>query len=214
MSRSDRRLQALLDQAIETAGHKPAHCLHLSARYVAASMVRGRRHRFRERLRRPETPVRKPLARRSPPPIALCPLYVRDDRPAEGVVREQCAIWSRSNGRWRTSSASMRRRVLGGLPDIRLVVGHSYIVYGRSLPRCTSILFEGKTGRDADPEPIGALISEPRRRVMFTAPTALRAIRKGSGAVYAGRYDLSRFPGALSAGERADPDTIRWAERR
>ncbi len=98
--------------------------------------------------------------------------------------------------------------------DIGWVVGHSYIVYGPLLHGCTSILFEGKPVGTPDAGTYWRIIAEHGVAVMFTAPTALRAIRKeDSDASHAARHDLSRFRALYLAGERADPDTIRWAER-
>jgi propionyl-CoA synthetase len=98
--------------------------------------------------------------------------------------------------------------------DIGWVVGHSYIVYGPLLNGSTSILFEGKPVGTPDPGTYWRIIAEHGVAVMFTAPTALRAIRKEDPeASHVARYDLSRFRALYLAGERADPDTIRWAER-
>jgi propionyl-CoA synthetase len=96
--------------------------------------------------------------------------------------------------------------------DIGWVVGHSYIVYGPLLRGATSILYEGKPVGTPDPGAFWRLSAEHGVNVIFTAPTAFRAIKKEdpSGS-HIGRHDLSRFRTLFLAGERCDPDTLHWA---
>ncbi len=95
--------------------------------------------------------------------------------------------------------------------DVGWVVGHSYIVYGPLLQGCTSILYEGKPIRTPDAAAFWRVISEHGVNVMFTAPTAIRAIKKedheGDGTR---RYDLSSLKYLFLAGERCDPATYHW----
>jgi propionyl-CoA synthetase len=205
----------LLDQAIETASHKPAHCLIYQRDMLAASMIRGRDIDFAEALAQ----ARDAGEEASCTPVASTdPLYVlytsgTTGQP-KGVVRDNgghmvALKWSMEN-----FFGVNAGDVFWAASDIGWVVGHSYIVYGPLLTGCTSILFEGKPVGTPDPGTYWRVISEHGVAVMFTAPTALRAIRKEDPeAVHAGRYDLSRFRALYLAGERADPDTIRWAER-
>jgi propionyl-CoA synthetase len=98
--------------------------------------------------------------------------------------------------------------------DIGWVVGHSYIVYGPLLHGCTSVLYEGKPVGTPDPGAFWRVISENAVAALFTAPTAFRAIkREDPEGKYLGAYDVSCFRALFLAGERADPDTIAWAER-
>jgi propionyl-CoA synthetase len=94
------------------------------------------------------------------------------------------------------------------------VVGHSYIVYGPLLHGCTSVMYEGKPVGTPDAGAFWRVIAEHGVVSLFTAPTAFRAIKKEDpeGKLLKG-YDLSRFKALFLAGERADPDTITWAER-
>ncbi len=205
----------LLDQAIETARHKPAHCLIYQRDMLAASMIRGRDIDFAEALAQ----ARDAGEEASCTPVASTdPLYVlytsgTTGQP-KGVVRDNgghmvALKWSMEN-----FFGVNAGDVFWAASDIGWVVGHSYIVYGPLLTGCTSILFEGKPVGTPDPGTYWRVISEHGVAVMFTAPTALRAIRKEDPeATHAGRYDLSRFRALYLAGERADPDTIRWAER-
>ena len=98
--------------------------------------------------------------------------------------------------------------------DVGWVVGHSYIAYAPLLHGATSVLYEGKPVGTPDAGAFWRVVSEHRVAALFTAPTAFRAIKKEDpdGRFMAG-YDLSTFRTLFLAGERADPDTIQWAER-
>jgi propionyl-CoA synthetase len=97
--------------------------------------------------------------------------------------------------------------------DIGWVVGHSYIVYAPLLHGCTSIVYEGKPVGTPDAGAFWRVISEHGAVALFTAPTAFRAIKRDDpqGKHVAGK-NLSKFRTLFLAGERADPDTIKWAE--
>ena len=98
--------------------------------------------------------------------------------------------------------------------DIGWVVGHSYIVYGPLLAGNTTILFEGKPVGTPDAGTYWRVIADHDVKVMFTAPTAFRAIRRDDPeGEFARKYDLSGFRALFLAGERADSETIKWAER-
>jgi propionyl-CoA synthetase len=98
--------------------------------------------------------------------------------------------------------------------DIGWVVGHSYIVYAPLLYGCTTVLYEGKPIGTPDAGAFWRVIAEHGVRLLFTAPTAFRAIRREDpeGAMIRA-HDLSRLRTLMLAGERADPDTVAWAER-
>ncbi len=97
--------------------------------------------------------------------------------------------------------------------DVGWVVGHSYIVYAPLLKGCTTILFEGKPVGTPDAGAFWRVIADHKVRAMFTAPTAFRAIKREDpdGKLLA-QYDLSKFETLFLAGERTDPDTLKWAE--
>ena len=98
--------------------------------------------------------------------------------------------------------------------DIGWIVGHSYIVYAPLFHGCTSVIFEGKPVGTPDPGAFWRIISEYKVKTLFTAPTAFRAIKKEDpNGEYFKKYDLSKFEALYLAGERADPDTIHWAEK-
>ncbi|WEX88751.1 AMP-binding protein [Sinorhizobium garamanticum] len=205
----------LLDAAIEIAANKPAHCLIFQRDMFAADMVPGRDIDFARALA-----AAKEAGEEAPctPVASTDPLYVlytsgTTGQP-KGVVRD-------NGGHMVALKWSMEHffgvrpgEVFWAASDIGWVVGHSYIVYGPLLNGNTSVLFEGKPVGTPDPGTYWRIIAEHGVAVMFTAPTALRAIRKEDPeATYVSRYDISRFRALYLAGERADPDTIHWAER-
>ena len=98
--------------------------------------------------------------------------------------------------------------------DIGWIVGHSYIVYAPLFYGCTTILFEGKPVGTPDAGVFWKIISEHKVKSLFTAPTAIRAIKKEDpDGKFFKKYDLSKFDTLFLAGERADPDTIKWFEK-
>ncbi|MCY0906448.1 AMP-binding protein [Arthrobacter sp. H14-L1] len=98
--------------------------------------------------------------------------------------------------------------------DVGWVVGHSYIVYGPLLAGATTVLYEGKPVGTPDAGAFWRVVSDHRVRVLFTAPTALRAIRKvDPEAAELAKYDMSSLTTLFAAGERLDSDTYHWAGR-
>jgi propionyl-CoA synthetase len=97
--------------------------------------------------------------------------------------------------------------------DVGWVVGHSYIVYAPLIHGCTTVLYEGKPVGTPDAGAFWRVIAEHGVQVMFTAPTAFRAIRREDpGGALIRKYDLAKFRALFLAGERCDPDTLGWAE--
>jgi propionyl-CoA synthetase len=97
--------------------------------------------------------------------------------------------------------------------DIGWTVGHSYTVYGPLFHGCTSVLYEGKPVGTPDAGAFWRVIEQHGVCTLFTAPTAFRAIRQQDPeGEHIGKYDLSRFRALFLAGERCDPETLRWAE--
>ncbi|MBL7774052.1 MAG: AMP-binding protein [Chitinophagaceae bacterium] len=95
--------------------------------------------------------------------------------------------------------------------DVGWVVGHSYIVYGPLLQGCTSILYEGKPVGTPDAGAFWRMIETYQVRTFFTAPTAIRAIRKeDSDGSFFRKYDCSHLQSIFLAGERCDPPTLTW----
>jgi len=98
--------------------------------------------------------------------------------------------------------------------DVGWVVGHSYIVYGPLLNRNTTVLFEGKPIRTPDASTFWRIIEEYKVKVMFTAPTAIRAIKKEDpNGEFLKQYDISHLKYQFLAGERCDVATLKWTEK-
>jgi propionyl-CoA synthetase len=96
--------------------------------------------------------------------------------------------------------------------DVGWVVGHSYIVYGPLLQGCASILFEGKPIKTPEAGTFWRVCADHKVKSMFTAPTAIRAIKKDDpNGELMGKYDLSSLNVLFLAGERCDPATYEWA---
>ncbi len=201
----------LLDRAVEMASHKPQHCVVVQRPRERAALLEGRDLDWSQ------------LAETAPPaacvPVeAKDPLYIlytsgTTGRP-KGIVRD--------NGGHAVALKWSLQHVYGVRPgevfwaasDIGWVVGHSYIVYAPLLLGCTTILYEGKPVGTPDAGAFWRVASQHRVDVLFTAPTALRAVkREDPKAARVADYDLSRLRALFLAGERADPDTVAWAER-
>ena len=209
------KYKPLLDEAISLAAHKPAACIILQRPQAEASMIAGRDHdwaRLRDEAgQRAKTCDCAPLAATDP----LYILYTSGTTGSpKGVVRD-------NGGHMVALKWSMRNlygvdpgEVYWAASDVGWVVGHSYIVYAPLLHGCTSILYEGKPVGTPDAGAFWRVISEHGVAALFTAPTAFRAIKRDDpqGKLLS-PYDLSKFRTLFLAGERADPDTIIWAEK-
>jgi propionyl-CoA synthetase len=98
--------------------------------------------------------------------------------------------------------------------DLGWAVGHSYIIYGPLFNGNTTVLYEGKPVGTPDPGAFWRVISQHNVSVLFTAPTAFRAIKRDDpNGDYIRKYELSRFRMLFLAGERCDPDTLLWAQK-
>lgn len=204
----------LLDLAIGMAEHKPAACLILQRPEKPGTLVEGRDHDWAERRAAgAATGYGVDCALVG----ATDPLYIlytsgTTGKP-KGVVRDTgghlvALRWSMEN-----LYGLKPGDVFWCASDIGWVVGHSYIVYGPLIMGCTSVIYEGKPVGTPDPGAFWRVIAEHKVVALFTAPTAIRAIRKEDPeATHLAGHDLSAFRTLFLAGERADPDTIQWAQ--
>jgi propionyl-CoA synthetase len=206
----------LLDEAILLAQHKPDACLVLQRPQLAAMLIEGRDRDWAQM--RDHALVHARSAYDCVPLAATDPLYIlytsgTTGRP-KGVVRDNgghmvALKWSMNN-----LYGVEPGEVYWAASDVGWVVGHSYIVYAPLLHGCTTILYEGKPVGTPDAGAFWRVIAEHGCVAMFTAPTAFRAIKKEDpGGKLLARYDLSKFRTLFLAGERADPDTVMWAEK-
>ena len=98
--------------------------------------------------------------------------------------------------------------------DVGWVVGHSYIVYAPLLVGCTTVMYEGKPVGTPDAGAFWRVIAQHKVNVLFTAPTAMRAIKRDDPeAAHLAGHDIASLRALFLAGERADPDTVAWCER-
>ena len=202
----------LLDQAIEMATHKPAHCVVLQRPQSRRRWSPGRDFDWDDALTRGDAGrLRAGRSDRS----AVYPLHLRHHghserrgarqrRPCRGAEVEHDERLQHRPG----------RGVLGG-SDIGWTVGHGYIVYGPLLHGATTILYEGKPVGTPDAGAFWRVCEQHGVNVLFTAPTAFRAIkREDPEGRFMRQHDLSRFRLLFLAGERCDPDTLIWARER
>ncbi len=199
----------LLQAALDAAAHSPDWCLILQRPQATADLVAGQ-----------DLDWADAVATADPAPCvsvgATDPLYIlytsgTTGRP-KGVVRD--------NGGHAVALHWSMRNVYGVAPgdvywaasDVGWVVGHSYIVYGPLLLGATTVLYEGKPVGTPDAGAFWRVVEQHRVNVLFTAPTAFRAIKKEDpNGTHLARYDVSSLRHLFLAGERLDPDTHRWA---
>jgi len=204
------KYKPLLDGAIDLAEHKPRNTVIFQRPQEVASMQDGR-----------DVDWTNAVANATPAACvsveATDPLYIlytsgTTGQP-KGVVRDNgghavALMWTMKN-----LYNIKPGEVFWAASDIGWVVGHSYICYGPLLNGSTTLIFEGKPIGTPDPGAFWRIISEHKVASLFTAPTALRAIRKEDpDCEYIKKYDMSCMRALFLAGERCDPDTLHWAQ--
>nr|WP_319486247.1 propionyl-CoA synthetase [uncultured Cohaesibacter sp.] len=204
----------LLDEAIELATHKPEKCIVFQRKELVCDLTAGRDINYHAAI---VDEIERKRVVDCVPVMATDPLYIlytsgTTGQP-KGVVRDNgghmvALHWSMEN-----LYGIKPGEVFWAASDVGWVVGHSYIVYAPLLFGATTVVFEGKPVGTPDAGTFWRVINEHKVVALFTAPTAFRAIKKEDpNGTFIGKYDLSSLRTLFLAGERADPDTVKWAE--
>ena len=201
----------LVDSAIEQSDHKPETTIVFQRDFLAAELDKDGDLDWQEIIKEAEPADCVPVA-------ATDPLYILYTSGTtgmpKGVMRDNGGHAVALNWTMKNIYNVEPGDVYWAASDVGWVVGHSYIVYGPLLYGCTTIVYEGKPIGTPDAGAFWRVISEHKVKVMFTAPTAFRAIKKEDPeGTLLKKYDLSEYKALFLAGERLDPDTYHWARK-
>jgi propionyl-CoA synthetase len=200
----------LLDDAIEQSTHKPDACIILQREQEICDLIEGRDLEWHAAIALGTPADCVPVSGNHPAYI----LYTSGTTGApKGVVRHTAGHLVALNWTMKNIYQVDPGDVFWAASDVGWVVGHSYIAYGPLIHGNTTVVFEGKPVGTPDAGTFWRVIQEHNVRSFFTAPTAIRAVkREDPKGLEVQKYDISCLRALYLAGERADPDTIIWAQ--
>ena len=200
----------LLDGALEIAQHQPDFCVIFQREQEAAKLEEGRDHDWHA-FQYGVTPADCVSVAGNHPAYILYTSGTTGQ--PKGVIRHTGGHLVALNWSMRNLYDMNPGEVFWAASDVGWVVGHSYICYAPLTFGCTTIVFEGKPVGTPDAGTFWRVIQDHKVKSLFTAPTAFRAIKRDDPlGELVGDYDLSSLESLFLAGERADPDTIEWAQ--
>jgi propionyl-CoA synthetase len=201
----------MVDRALELAEHAPLAVVVKQRPELEAPLVEGRDHDWNLVMKAGLTAPAECVEVQATDPLYVLYTSGTTGKP-KGIVRDNgghavAMAWSlphvydvHAGQVWWAASA------------VGWVVGHSYIVYAPLICGATTVLYEGKPVGTPDAGAFWRVVAEHGVEALFTAPTAVRAIKKEDpSAALLADHDLSRFRTLFLAGERLDPDTWQWA---
>ncbi len=201
----------LLDNAIEMARHKPAFCVIFQREQEVAKLIPGRDFAWHSFQYGVEPADCVPVS--GDHPVYILYTSGTTGQP-KGVVRPTAGHLVALQWSMKNIYDIEAGDVFWAASDVGWVVGHSYICYGPLIAGATTIVFEGKPVGTPDAGTFWRVIQNHKVKTFFTAPTALRAIKREDPAgILARDYNMRRLGALFLAGERADPDTIGWAQQ-
>ncbi len=200
----------LIDAAINLANHKPQTVVILQRPQCTAELIDGRDYDWMEFQKSAEQTECVPVEGNHPAYL----LYTSGTTGApKGVLRPTAGHLVALNWTMKNFYNVNPGEVFWAASDIGWIVGHSYICYAPLIHGNTTVVFEGKPVGTPDAGTFWRIISEHNVSVLFTAPTAFRAIKRLDPAgEFTKKFNLSSLKAMFLAGERADPDTINWAQ--
>ena len=200
----------LIDAAIKLADHEPQTVVILQRTQCTADLIDGRDYDWMEFQKTAEQAECVPVEGNHPAYL----LYTSGTTGApKGVLRPTAGHLVALNWTMKHFYNVNPGEVFWAASDIGWIVGHSYICYAPLIHGNTTVVFEGKPVGTPDAGTFWRIISEHDVSVLFTAPTAFRAIKRlDPGGEFTKKFNLSCLKAMFLAGERADPDTINWAQ--